>query len=172
MNKALFFTGLGIVIILLFSFGLPNEINIFGATWCIKDCDKDSIIINNISESSSHDMSSNETENLLKEDIQKEAILVEEPEIPKEKFTLEGITLRKGESEILFDGLFVLSLNGIRYDYGCSCYRAKVTFSGDSTFKEPKVGAFTDFQIGETQYRLVISKIQDYSYIEASLYEI
>ena len=41
MSKG-FFIGLGvfIVLILLGNYGLPNEINIFGAKWCMRNCDK------------------------------------------------------------------------------------------------------------------------------------
>ena len=41
MSKSGFFwIGLVVLLILVYNFGLPDEINVFGAKWCIRNCDK------------------------------------------------------------------------------------------------------------------------------------
>ena len=44
--------GVIVIILLLYAFGSPDEINVFGAKWCIKNCDKQlpPIVINNNNE--------------------------------------------------------------------------------------------------------------------------
>jgi len=50
VKKSLIWIGVVVILIPLYNFGLPNEINVWGAKWCLRDCDKQnppSVVTNN-----------------------------------------------------------------------------------------------------------------------------